>query len=136
MSPMLDYDEMELDSSVEPKVLPKGTECKVIITTVKSGEDKNNLDYYLPTLEVVGEPYVKEFTHFLHVPNKALMGDKQLNRTRFALNSFVKCFGIDTSRPSNPEDSWPGCEGFVILGVSKSEEYGEQNFVKTLVLPR
>jgi hypothetical protein len=40
------------------------------------------------------------------------------------------------SRPGEPEDDWPGLEGWAILGMEKTDQYGEQNFVKKFVAPR
>lgn len=132
---MIDPTEYGLDESQEPYAVAAGEEYKLVIVEVKDGVDKNGLDYLMPRLEIVGEPFAKDFTHFLHIPNKEAMGEKQLNRVRFAYSSFCKAFGIDTSRPYDPVDDWPGSEGFAILGVGSNEMYGEQNFIKKLVTP-
>lgn len=132
---MIDPSEYGLDDSQEPYAVKPG-EYKVRIISVGKGTDKNDLEYLQPRLEVDGEPYSKDFTHFLHIPNKEEMGEKQLNRVRFAYSSFCKCFSIDTTRPFDPQDDWAGCEGWAILGISESDEYGEQNFIKKLLTPK
>lgn len=136
MCPMIDPEEYGLDEGQEPTAVDAGQEYKLIITGVQEGTDKNGLDYLMPSLEIVGEPYSKDFTYFLHVPDKENMGAKKLNQARFNYSSFCKTFGIDLSRPFDPKDDWPGHEGWAILGAKNSEEYGEQNFVKKLLAPK
>jgi hypothetical protein len=43
---------------------------------------------------------------------------------------------IDYSRPFDWEDDLVGLEGWIILGVKKSDEYGDQNTVKKYVAPK
>jgi len=133
---MIDPTEMGLEEANEPYAVKAGEEYKLVIVDVKEGTDKNDLDYLMPKIEVVGEPYAKDFSYFLHVPNAKKMSVKQLNRVRFNYRSFCECFGIDLSRPHDPKDEWPGHEGFAILGASSDDQYGEQNFIKKLVTPR
>ena len=132
---MIDPTEMGLDESQEPYAVEGGEEHKVRIVEVNEGTDKNGLAYLMPRLEIVGEPYAKDFTHFLHIPDKGSMDEKKLNRVRFSYRSFCQAFGIDTSRPHDPKDEWPGHEGFAILGLAENEQYGEQNFIKKLITP-
>lgn len=132
----IDFDEYELDGSQEPYAVKGGEEYKLLIVEVKEGVDKNGLDFIQPRLEIAGEPFAKDFTHFLHLPNKEKMSEKQLNRVRYNLKSFCQCFEIDTSRPSSPVDDWPGSEGFAILGLRTDDQYGEQNYISKLVLPK
>jgi len=131
---MIDPSDLGLDESQEPYAVEGGEEHKLRIVEVKSGEDKNGYSYLQPRLEIVGEPYSKDFTHFLHLPSKA-MGEKQLNRVRYNYKAFCAAFGIDTTRPQDPNDDWPGHEGFAILGLTENEQYGEQNFIKKLITP-
>ena len=133
---MSDPTEMGLDESQEPKVVKPGEEYKLVIVSVHEGEDKNGLDYLMPKVEIVGEPFSKDFSHFLHIPSRKNMTEKELNKARFAYDSFCKAFAIDNTRPHDPNDEWPGHEGYAILGAGDNEEYGEQNFIKKLVLPK
>jgi len=131
---MIDPTDMGLEDSQEPYAVEGGEEHKLRIVEVKEGTDKNNLAYLMPRLEIEGEPFAKDFTHFLHIPSKD-MNDKQLNRVRYNYKAFCECFGIDMSRPHDPKDEWPGHTGFAILGLAENEQYGEQNFVKKLITP-
>ena len=133
--PMIDPTGYGLDESQEPKASKPGEEYKLIIVEVRDGEDKNGYDYLIPRLEIVGEPYSKDFTHFLNLPD-GKMSEKQLNKVRWNLTSFAECFSIDMSRPHDPKEEWVGHEGYAILGTNDNEEYGEQNFIKKLVTPQ
>jgi hypothetical protein len=130
--PMFDPSEWQLDDSQEPYAMPDGHEAKLRIVEVTKGTDKNGEQYFQPRLEIVGEPYSKDFTHFLHVPSRK-MSDKKINQVRNAMKTFCECFDIDISRPFDPSDDWPGHEGWAILGVRDSEQYGEQNFIRKLI---
>ena len=133
---LLDFGEMDLDSGHEPVVVEGGQEYKLRIVGVTSGTDKNEMDYLMPRLEIVEEPYAKELTKFLHIPNRDEMDEKRLDRARYAMSSFCDAFGIERSGEHNPEDVWPGHEGWAILGVSDNEEFGEQNFIRKVLAPK
>lgn len=132
---MIDPTEYGLDDAQEPFAVKPG-EYKLRIVDVRKGTDKNGLEYLMPSLEVSNELYSKDFTHFLHIPDKEEMSEKQLNRVRFAYGEFCRCFGINLSRPFDPEDDWPGHEGWAMLKIRESEEYGEQNYISKLVAPK
>jgi len=51
----------------------------------------------------------------------------------FKFKSFATAFGIDYSRPFSWTDDLPGKEGWLIVGVRKSDEYGDQNSVKKYI---
>lgn len=132
---LLDLTDYDLDNAEEPKAVKAGEEYKLRILSVENGTDKNGLDYYMPRFEIVEHPASKDFTYFLHVPDKDKMNEKQLTRARWAMKNFLQCFGLSTG-PTNPDDDWPGQEGWAILGMREDEQYGEQNFVKKFVIPR
>ena len=137
---LLDYSDMaeDISNSKDPIVLPKGSEVKVRIIQVRTGEDKNGKDYFMPVLEALGEgnEMVKEFSDFHYVLDPSAMDAKSFERSKNKFKNFAKCFGVDFTRPFDPEDDLVGLEGWVIVGVSKSDEYGEQNTVSKYILPR
>lgn len=133
---MIDPAEMGLDDSQEPYAVKAGEEYNLTIVDVKEGEDKNDLKYIMPRIEVIGQPYAKDFTYFLHIPDAKNMTEKQLNRVRWNMKTFLECFGVDTTAPISWKDDLPGHEGWAILGTGESDQYGEQNFIKTLVSPK
>ncbi len=138
--PMFDAAQWNLDDSYEPEALPDGTEAHLRIIKVTKGVDKNKLAYFLPTFDVPEYPTAKEFTYFLHIPDTSTdatglprMEEKRLNQARNNMKNFLECFEIDTSRPFDPEDDWPGHSGWAILGLSEDPQYGEQNRIKKLL---
>jgi len=133
---MIDPSEFDLENVEEPKALPDGTEAKLRIVSVRKAQDKNDLTYFQPMLEVPDEPLSKDFTHFLHLPNKSEMSTKRYNQARFNLKVFMECFEQDPSRGFDPLEDWPGAEGWAILGVKESDEYGQQNYVKKFIKTR
>jgi hypothetical protein len=133
---VLDPNEWNLNDSQEPYAIEDNSEVKVRIIDVRKDKDKNDMEYLLPRLEIDGEPFSKDFTHFLYIPDKTTMDAKRLNRARFAMVQFLKCFEIDAAGPMDPTMDWTGNEGWVILGVKKDEQYGEQNFIKQFITPK
>ena len=138
---LIDYTDMEQEilNSQEPTTLPKGTEVKVRIIQVRSGtSEKNDADYLMPIYEVLGDgkEMVKEVSDFLWILDKEALTSKEYARALDHFKKFAKCFGIDLSRPFDPDEDLVGLEGWIILGLRKSDEYGEQNNVSKYIFPR
>ena len=138
---LIDYSDMEQEilDAQEPTVLPKGTEVKVRIIQVRQGtSEKSGNDYLMPLYEVLGDgmEMVKEVSDFLWVLDKEALSAKEYARALDQFKKFAKCFGIDLSRPFDPEEDLVGLEGWIIVGLRKSDEYGEQNNVSKYILPR
>ena len=132
---MMDWSEFGFEDAHEPYAMPDGSEVLVRIVSVDKSTTDKGQEYYLPRLEIDGEPYSKDFTYFLGLPNKD-MSEKMRNRTRWNFMQFCQCFGIDLSTPSSPQDDWPGLEGWVLLGVQETAQYGKQNTIKEFKKPR
>lgn len=137
---LIDYSDMEQEilDAQEPTTLPKGTEVQVRIIQVRPGtSEKNDANYLMPIYEVLGDgmEMIKEVSDFLWVLDKEALTAKEYARALDQFKKFAKCFGIDLSRPFDTEDLI-GLEGWIILGLRKSDEYGEQNNVSKYVLPR
>jgi len=136
---MSDYSDLEKEiaDAPEPKTLPKGTEVKARIVSVRSGvSDKNECTWYQPVFDVPADPMVTEFNDFFWELDRGKLTAKQFQRELFKFKQFATAFGIDFSRPFSWEDDLPGKEGWLIVGVQKSDEYGEQNRVKKYILPK
>lgn len=133
---IVDMTEYDLPSAEEPKAAKAGTEYKLRILSVDKDVDKNGLDYLMPRLEIVDEPTSKDFTYFMHLPNREKMNAKQLTRAKWNLKTFCECFSIPMDQPVDPEDDWPGEEGWAVLGMKEDEQYGEQNFIKKFITPK
>jgi hypothetical protein len=121
-----------VDDAQEPIVVDAGTEVTLRITAVAEGTNKNGNTYIMPRFEVENEPYCKDFSKYMELPHDE-MTEKQRNKALWALKELCQCF--DISLDDDTED-WQGATGDAILGVSSDQEYGEQNFVKTFIIPR
>lgn len=132
-----DYSDIEKDiaNAEEPKILPRGTEVKARIIAVRTGvSDKNDATWYQPVFDVPDEPMVQEFNAFFwDLSDRDKIEEKQVARNMSAFKNFAKAFGIDYSKPFDWEEDLVGKEGWVILGVKKSDEYGDQNTVSKYV---
>jgi hypothetical protein len=133
---MLDPTSWGLDDAHDTYAMPDGTECQLEILTVTKAVDKNKEEYWRVRTEIVNEPYSKEVTIFIRLPNPRIMDAKQLNEARLKLRDFVQCFSIEMSGPFNPAIAWPRRRGWVILRAETSEEYGNQNSVKKFIVRR
>jgi len=129
--------EQEIADAPEPKVLKAGTEVHARIINVRTGvSDKNDCVWYTPVFDVPDDPMVIEFNDFFWDLDREKLDEKQFQRNLFKFKNFATAFGIDFSRPFSWEDDLPGKTGWLITGVRKSEEYGEQNIVKKYVVPK
>lgn len=135
---MLDLTDLvgEIEDAEEPTIADSGTEQKLRIISVRSGTDKNDLEYFTPIFEIVDMPMGKEFSDFFYVPDKDKLSPKQYKRTLYAIKVFTAAFEVDISRPIDYEDDLPGHVGWVIVGTRKSDEYGEQNTVRKYITPK
>ena len=136
---LADYTDLEKDivDAPEPKTLPRGSEVKARIIAVRSGlsEKNNNAQWYSPVFDVPTDPMVVEFNDFFWdlADSKGKIEDKQYQRALNKFKNFAAAFKLDYSRPFSWEDDLIGLEGWVITGVRKSDEYGDQNTVSKYV---
>lgn len=126
--------ENEVKGAEEPKILKAGTEVKARIVSLRYGtSEKNNCEWYQVVFDVPDDPMVQEFNDFFWELDKEKLDPKQYQRGLYKFQQFIEAFSIDISRPFDKDDDWPGLEGWIILGVRKSEEYGDSNTVKKYV---
>lgn len=123
--------EKEIADAPELKVLPRGTEVKARIVAVREGiSDKNGAQWYQPVFDVPDDPYVMEFNDFFwDLADLDKLGEKQAVRALRKFKLFAEAFGLDYSSPFDWEEDLIGLTGWVILGVRKSDEYGDQNTI-------
>lgn len=144
---LTDYSSMENDIAdvPEPIVLKKGTEVRVRIISVRTGvvekpeSDYDGISYFSVNFDAPDEPLAKEFSDFFwdlcdldkikEVSEKAALGAMRKFR------NFADAFGLDYSHPFDLEDDLPNKTGWLIVGVKKSEEYGDQNNVQKYLAP-
>lgn len=134
---LTDYSDLEkeIESAPEPKTLPRGSEVKARIINMREGiSDKNGAQWYMPVFDVPDDPLVLEFSDFFwDLASKNMLDEKAYFRAMRKFKLFAEAFGIDYSRPFSWTDDLIGLEGWIILGVRKSDEYGEQNTVSKYV---
>lgn len=134
---LADYSDLEKEiaSAPEPKTLARGAEVKLRIIKVRSGvSEKNGAKWYQPVFDVPSDPMVTEFTDFIwDLADGDKIEPKQKARNMHRFKHFAAAFGLDYSRPFSWEDDLVGLEGWAILGVRKSDEFGDQNTVSKYV---
>lgn len=135
--PLSDYSSMEreIDEVPEPITLARGTEVKARIISVRSGiseSEKNpGVAYFQVFYDVPNEPLAKEFNDFFwDIADIHKLGEKARLAAMRKFKNFASAIGLDYSRPFSWEDDLPGKTGWLIVGVRKSDEYGEQNTVQ------
>jgi len=142
---LTDYSSMEkeITNVPEPVTIKKGVEVKARIISVRTGivekeeSDYVGLSYFSVSYDVPSEPLSKEFNDFFwdlvdieklrNISEKTALGAIRHFRT------FAEAFGLDYGRPFDLEDDLPGKEGWLIVGIKKSDEYGEQNTVQKYI---
>jgi len=137
---LTDYSDLEkeIEGAPEPKILPRGSEVKARIINVREGiSDKNGAQWYMPTYDVPDDPMVIEFNDFFwDLADRDKLDPKSAQRALYKFQKFASAMGLDYSRPFSWMDDLPGLEGWMILGVRKSDEFGDQNTVSKYVAGR
>jgi len=122
--------DLNFDDVVEPRTVPGDAEYQLRIQSVREGVDKNGNAYLMPNFEIIGEVGAKNFSYFLGLPGPNTDA-KQANNKKYKLKNFLDAFNLPYN--SDPINDWIGAEGWAILGLEESAEWGEQNFVKKFV---
>jgi len=137
---LTDYSDLEKEIANAPdtKTLPRGTEVKARIVAVRTGvSDKNGATWYQPVFDVPSEPLAAEFNDFFwDLADRDKLDEKSRARSLRKFKLFAEAFELDYSKPFDWEEDLVGLEGWVILGVKKSDEYGDQNTVSKYVAGR
>lgn len=127
----------EVENAEEPTIADAGTEQKLRIISVRTGEaGQTNCPYFSPTFEIPDMPMCKEFNDFFWVPKEEKLTEKQYKRALYAIKIFIACFEVDISVPIDYEDDLPGKVGWAILGSKNSDDYGEQNTIRKYIAPK
>ncbi len=128
--------EQEISEAPDPTTLPRGSEVKARIIGMREGvSDKNDAQWYMPVFDIPDQPLVVDFNDFFwDLLDRDKLEPKVMARALAKFKKFATAFGIDYSRPFSWEDDLIGLEGWVILGVKKDDEYGDQNSVSKYVV--
>jgi hypothetical protein len=131
---LADYSDLEkeIKESQAPSTLPSGTEVKFRVISVREGtSEKNGAHYYMPVYDVPDHPNCAEFSDFFwDLADRDKLEPKQAARLLNQFKVFAECIGLDYSKPFSWSDDIPGLTGWAILGVKKSDEYGDSNSIK------
>ena len=134
---LIDYTDLEreIEDAPEPKILPRGSEVKARIIAVREGiSDKNDAQWYMPVFDVPSDPMVIEFNDFMwDLADRDKLDAKAAQRSLYKFQKFAECFNLDYSRPFSWTDDLINLEGWIITGIKKSDEYGDQNTVSKYV---
>jgi hypothetical protein len=134
---LTDYSDLEgqIKDAPEPKTLPRGAEVKARIISVREGiSDKNGAQWYSTVFDVPSDPMVIEFNDFFwDLADRDKLTEKEFQRSVRKFKLFAEAIGLDYSRPFSWTDDLVGMECWVILGVRKSDEYGDQNTVSKYI---
>jgi hypothetical protein len=141
---MASFLDVPTQDAEEPKVVPGDQEYKIRIVGYRTKlneetgeeeyvhEDKNENNYFSPYYDIPAEPMAKGFSGYVPIPGDQ-MDEKARMNAEWALEEFKQVFGI--AQKFNFDDTI-GNEGWAILKVDESEEYGEQNKIKRLIVPK
>lgn len=128
--------DVDTSDAIEPQAVEEG-EYKIRITGFRKDSDGNIVrtaesgnKYFIVVFDIPDIAASKGLSQIYSVPT-ADMEPKQLNSSKWALESFKRCFGVSEIN----FDALIGREGYAILGLKNDPEYGEQNVVKKLVVP-
>lgn len=129
--------EQEIKDAPEPKILEAGKEVRARIISVNTGtSEKNDCNWYMPVFDVPNDPMVIEFKDFFWELDRTKLDQKSYARALYKFKNFATAFNIDLSRPFDWADDLVGKEGWLIVGVKKDDEYGDQNTVKKYVVSK
>lgn len=126
--------EKEITDVPEPITLARGSEVKARIINIREGvSDKNGAQWYSLVFDVPKEPLALEFNDFFwDLKDRDKLDEKSFIRAVRKFKTFAEAFGLDYSKPFDWEELI-GLEGWVILGVRKTDEYGDQNTVSKYI---
>ena len=134
---LTDYSDLEkeIGDAPEPKILPRGTEVKARIISMREGiSEKNGAQWYMHVFDVPTEPLALEFQDFFwDLADRDKLDEKSKARALRKFKNFAGAFGLDYSKPFSWMDDLVGLEGWVILGVKKDDEYGDKNTISKYV---
>lgn len=127
---IVDLSNYDLENAQDPIAVEEGEYKVRIIECDGVRENSAGNPYILPRFEIADEPLAKDFTQYMALPTQD-MDAKKSERTRATLKKFCKAFDLDFAQFDT--DELAGMEGWVILGKSYDDQYGEQNFIKRYV---
>lgn len=108
-------------------------ECKLRVTGARIGrKSPEKAPYILIRFELPDYEDAKDLTHVIGLADPQIDSAKESNTKRLRLREFYEAFGVDYSQPVNIE-ALTDLEGWAILALETSPDYGEQSRVRRFV---
>lgn len=126
--------DLNLNDTWEPKTHEADKEVIMRVSSAKLGNKKDDLS--AQRIEVVlsdpADDTVKDVYIYLTIP-RADTDRKKANDMKNRIKDFYIWCGLDPMMPINIERDLEGKQGWVVLGVDDSAEFGTRNTVKRWV---
>jgi hypothetical protein len=125
----MSYLDLNMDDVFEPSVHDADQEVRMRITSAKLGSKKD--DSAAQRIEVVlsdpADDTVSDIYLYLSLP-KSDLDRKKANAMKIRIRDFITCFSLSTDL--DIERDYPGKEGWVVVGLEDSPEFGKRNTVR------
>lgn len=131
---MIDPTDFEGGKELGP--VPPDIEVKFRVVGCTKAIDRNGDNYYRVNMEAVEYPDTKDFSHMLYEnssnPN---MREKIRQMRKFEWTQFMECTGFRPDHAFDPTNEFLDLEGWAVLSIQDSDEWGKQNRVKKWIRP-
>ena len=127
--------DLELDGATEPHVVAAEQEYRIrVVGGHVTKSDKGT--FLIIRFEVKDDPYSKEFTQ-VYSTDFSKMSVKQANSAKWTLTELFRALKFNYRGGTlDPQDDLAGLECTAVLGVKTSDDFGDQNFIRKLIIPR
>ena len=127
--------DIQVDDAVEPHVVAADEEYRLRVVGGRVTQSDNGT-FMVVRFEVKDDPYSKEFTNVYRTDFEN-MSAKHANDAKWRISQFFKACKFNYRGGAlDPDEDLKGLELSAVLGVKTQEEFGDQNFIKKLILPR
>jgi len=132
---MATFLDMDVNDAKEYKSTSEGEyQLKVMAAEIKTSKNTGG-DYISVKLQILGDdPFLKDVNHTLMIPTSK-DDVKQANNRKLAIRNFMNAFGIEVTTKITPED-WVGNTGWALLVEEHSEQYGDSNKIKRVIVSK
>jgi len=133
MSEFIDLSSYNPDDIPEGKIHPDGTEVRARISRLAKDKDKNGTPYMMPWFEDADDPNVEDWNDYLPLP-EAEATEKENGKRLRRLKAFEDSFQLGLFGGAfNIEDA-KGAEGWMIVGIGKTQDGEDNNKVKKYIV--
>jgi hypothetical protein len=132
---MASFLNLDVNDAQEYKAVAEGEyQLRVMAAELKTST-KTGGEYIGLKLQIIGDdPFTKDVQHTLMIPT-AKDDVKQANNRKLAIRNFMQAFDIEVTPQINVED-WVGKSGWVVLVEEHTEQYGDQNKLRRVIIKK